>query len=66
MQPLVQWKVKKYYTFRERVCSLKYTACNVYGPYCHLWPARLYSMLPHDLINDTIFEKKFLNIKCVL
>jgi hypothetical protein len=23
--------------------------------YCHLWPVRLYHILPHYLINDTVF-----------
>ena len=32
----------------------------------HLWPALLYSILPHYLINDTILEEKLSNIKCVL
>jgi len=37
------------------VCSLRYPACNAHAPYCHLWPARLYSIFPHYLINGTIF-----------
>ena len=32
--------------------------------YCHLWPARLYSIFPY-LINNTTFENKSLNTKCV-
>jgi len=40
------------------VCSLRYPACNAHASYCHLWPARLYSISPHYLINGTIFEKK--------
>jgi hypothetical protein len=28
-----------------------------------MWPFRLYRISPHYLINDTIFEKKFPNIK---
>jgi len=31
----------------------------------HLWPAPLYSIFPHYLINCTIFEKRLLNTKCV-
>jgi hypothetical protein len=27
--------------------------------YCHLWPAPLYSIFPHYLINGTIFEKSY-------
>jgi hypothetical protein len=30
-----------------------------------LWPARLYNIFPHYLINGTIFEKTLLIIKCV-
>jgi len=33
--------------------------------YCHLWPAWLYRIFAHNLINGTIFEKKkILVIKC--
>jgi hypothetical protein len=32
----------------------------------HLWPARLYHIFPHYLINGTIFGKTLLNITCVL
>jgi hypothetical protein len=28
-----------------------------YAPYCHLWPAPLYSIFPYYLINGKIFEK---------
>ena len=39
-------------------------ACAVF--YCHLWPVRLYSIIPHYLINGTIFEKRFTDNKmCV-
>jgi hypothetical protein len=34
--------------------------------YCHLWPVRLYHILPHYLINGTILRKKLLNVNCVL
>jgi len=40
------------------ICSLMYSACNTHAPYCHLWPAPLYSIFPHSLINGTIFERK--------
>jgi hypothetical protein len=39
------------------------SACAVL--YCRLWPVWLYNILPHYPINDTIFVKMFLNIKCV-
>jgi len=47
------------------ICSPRYPACNALAPYRHLWPASLYKMFPHYLINGTIFEKLLLNIKCV-
>ena len=40
------------------VCTLRYPACNAHAPYCHLWPAPLYSIFPHYLINGTIFGKE--------
>jgi hypothetical protein len=36
-------------------------AYNAHAPFCHLQPARLYSIFPNYLKNGTIFE-----IKCVL
>jgi hypothetical protein len=53
--------------YSERVYSLRYPTCNTHAPYCHLWPAPLYNMFPHYLINSTIFgKKKFIDHKmCV-
>ena len=31
------------------MCSLRYSACNVHAPYCHQWPAPLYSIFPYLL-----------------
>jgi hypothetical protein len=45
------------------ICSLRFPACNARAPYCHLWPAPLYNIFPHYLINLTIFEKKLPNVK---
>jgi len=45
--------------------SLRHSSYNAHAPYCHLWPAPLYSIFPHILINGMIFEKKLLNTKCV-
>ena len=42
-------------THSDCVYSLRYTACNTHAPYCHLWPALLYHIFPHYLINGTIF-----------
>jgi len=39
------------------ICSLRYPACNAHAPYCHLWPAPLYNIFPHCLINGTILVK---------
>ena len=40
------------------VCRLRYPACNAHAPYCRLWPAQLYNILPRNLLNGTIFGKK--------
>jgi hypothetical protein len=40
-----------------RICSLRYPAFYAHAPYCHLWPAPIYIIFPHYLINGTIFEK---------
>ena len=50
-------KSNKYYIFWGCVCSLRYPACKVHAPYCHLWPAALYNIF-HFLINGLILEKK--------
>jgi hypothetical protein len=63
--PLLQWKSKEYYTITVCVYSRKYAAFNAHAPYCHLWPAPLYNIFPHYLINDTALDKKLLNTKCV-
>ena len=64
MQPLLQWESNEYYIF----CKLRYPASNAHALY-HLWPANIYKVFPHYLINGTIFEKKkkkkLLNTKCV-
>jgi hypothetical protein len=39
-------------------CRLSCPACNAHGPFCHLWPALIYNILPHHLINGKILEKK--------
>ena len=62
-QPLLPCKSNKYYIFWVCVCSLRYQACNAHAPYCHLWPARLYNIVPHYLINGAIFGRKLSNTK---
>jgi len=32
-------------------------------PHCHLWPAHLYKMFPHYIINGNIFEKEVVEHK---
>jgi len=65
VQPLLQWNISNYYIFCERVCSLSYPACNAHVQNCNLWPAQLYDIFPHYLINSMIFGKSLLSIKCV-
>jgi len=44
-------KAKMWYVLWVCVCSIscpwQYGACNANAPYCHLWPAPLYSTFPH-------------------
>ena len=57
---------KQYYIFWVCVCISRYPACKAHAPYCYLWPAHLYNVFAHYLINDTIFVKwKLLYLKCV-
>ena len=39
------------YIFWLCICSLRQSAWSAHAPYCHLWPARLYNIFPHYLIN---------------
>jgi hypothetical protein len=64
VQPLLLLKSNKYYILWMCVCSLSYPACKARAPYCHLWPALLYHIFPHSLINGRIFEGKLLKIEC--
>jgi hypothetical protein len=47
------------------VYSLRYPACIVHAPYCHLWPAQLYIYLPilthkrNDLGGGGLLNTKF-------
>jgi hypothetical protein len=57
---------KRYYILSVCVCSLVSSMQSAWAVlYCHLWPGWLYHVLPHYLINLTIFGKKVLNIKRV-
>jgi len=42
-----------------------YEAHNALAPYCHLWPAPLYNIFPHYLMNGTVLEKQLFGIKHV-
>jgi hypothetical protein len=64
VQPPLLSKSNEYCILWVCVCSLRYPTCNEHAPYCHLWPAPLYNIFPHYLINGTIFEKTLLNTKC--
>jgi len=65
VKTLLHWKSEEYYSNCVHICSLRYTVCNAHAPYCHLWPAPLYNIFPHYLINGTIFEKPLLKTKCL-
>jgi hypothetical protein len=56
VRTLLWWKRNKYYLFWGCVCCLTNPVSN--APYCHLWPAWLYNISPHYLINGTIFGEK--------
>jgi hypothetical protein len=65
LQPLLQLKRYKYYTLYVFVASgTQHAICMrhifIYGFPCFT------VLLPHYLINNTIFEKELLNIKCVV
>ena len=48
------------------VCSLRHPKSNSHTPYSHLWPLRPFHIIPHYLINGTIFGgKTLLGIKCL-
>ena len=47
-----------------RACSLNCPACNA-PSYCHLRTLWLHHVFRNYLINDTVFGKMLLNIKCV-
>jgi hypothetical protein len=50
---------------RGSAWSLTYPARNAQAPYCHLWRLWIHSILEHYLMDDTIFGKRLLSIKCV-
>jgi len=50
VQPFLQWK-SSIFMYSECVCSLRDLTCNGHAPYCRPWPAWLYSIFPHYLLN---------------
>jgi hypothetical protein len=44
------------------VCSLSYPACKALAPYCHPWPVWFCHIFPYYVINDTILEKRSLQL----
>jgi hypothetical protein len=61
MLSLVQWIVNKYYIFREPAFGLRHLT------FCHLWPARIYSIFSPYFINGNDFRKIAIEHKmCVL
>jgi hypothetical protein len=55
--------VTQYYTFWVCVCSLRYPASKRIR--CVILSLRLYNIIPHYLMNGTVFGKKLLSMKCV-
>jgi hypothetical protein len=66
VQPLLQWKSNMFYIIWVCICSLSYPACNAHAQYYYLWPAWLYNIFPHYLINGTISNKTLSHIKAVV
>jgi len=62
VQPLLQWKNNNYYIFWLSF-TLRYPACNANASFCRLWPAPLYNIFSHYLINGTICGKKVIEHK---
>jgi hypothetical protein len=65
MQPLLPLKSNKYYILWVCFGSLSCPSCNVHAPYCLLWHAQLYNILPHSHKLHDLQKKKLLNMKCV-
>jgi hypothetical protein len=62
---ILKRKIIKCYIFWMCIFRLRYSTCNAHAPYCHLQPARFYSIFLHYLIKSTIFGKRLLSIKYV-
>jgi hypothetical protein len=68
VQPLLSWKSNKLYISWDDIYNLSCLECDALAPYCHLWPARLCSIWPLILINDTVIETRYWaqNVYCDL
>jgi hypothetical protein len=66
VQPLLLWKISKYYQTLGCICSPRYPARNARAPCCLLWAARLYHEFLHYLIKGTILEKMIGHEVCIL
>ena len=53
-----------YYTTCVCICILRYLACKTHAPYCHLWPAPLYSTFPRYLKKTARLKIKVIEMKC--
>jgi hypothetical protein len=58
VQPLLKWKINKYYIIWVGIFSLRYPAWIVLAPYFHVACPALQEFFP-CLINGTIFEKGY-------
>ena len=58
MQPVLQWTSNKYYTIRVSIFVALVTQHAKHMRHIVVWPALLYKILLHFLINGKIFEKK--------
>ena len=58
VQPLLQWKIIKYFIFSLCIYSLRYPACNVHAPYytanCSMPGSYFFTLSPeqHNLKKD--------------
>jgi len=57
----VHSEITMHVTHSERVFRLRYTASKAHVPCCHLWPAQLYNIFPHNLTKGKISEKNDLS-----
>ena len=44
LQPILQWKIHKHYTFWESICSLRYLTCKAHALFRNIWPVWIYQI----------------------